>query len=243
MKVERALCRMKGANYFRELLQLCDALPSIQHAILCGWQGVVPISGVPRYRSSARCDSWISSCSGSCVSSVLPHYLADVELIPPHERLLLEMEFQDVNNWAIDQLRNSVLVADSDVSYGSGVGGVKTLASMQYSRMFVLLLSILTSEHQNTVLAQLIGSGLVGLLQTVIRLTGPLSGEDYTQENSNNTTEASAHDGSSLNADSRTAESLIGAELVPLLTVGTRVIKGADWKWGDQVTSMSNTVI
>ena len=160
----------------------------------------------------------------------------DVELIPPRERLLLEIEFQKISDWAIVQLRNGVIGADGDVSSSTGVGKVKTLASIQHSRMLVLLLNILTSEHQNTVLAQLIGSGLIGLLQTVIRLTGPLSTTDHFQEsNNNNNQETGASDSSLPTTESRDAESLSGPELVPLITVGTRAIRGVDWKWGDQV--------
>lgn len=30
---------------------------------------------------------------------------------------------------------------------------------------------------------------------------------------------------------------LTGAELAAAMKIGTRVVKGADWKWGDQVSS------
>jgi E3 ubiquitin-protein ligase HERC2 len=210
-QVERAMCRMEGAKYFLELLQLHDVLPSVQHAILCGWQGVVPLNGI--------------------LNTVLPHFLVDVELIPPRERLLLEIEFQKISDWAIVQLRNYVIVADGDVSASTGVGKLKTLSSIQSSRMLVPLLSILTSEHPNIVLSQLVGSGLIGLLQTVIRLTGPLSTTDHFQESN----DSSQQTGASLPATETTnTEILSGPELVLLITVGTRVIRGADWKWGDQ---------
>ena len=43
------MCRLNGTKYFHELLQLHDLLPSVQLTVLSGWQGVVPLTGMPRY--------------------------------------------------------------------------------------------------------------------------------------------------------------------------------------------------
>lgn len=44
--------------------------------------------------------------------SPLPHFLADVQLIPPCDRILLEMMFAELYRWAINKLRICVLEAD-----------------------------------------------------------------------------------------------------------------------------------
>lgn len=35
--------------------------------------------------------------------------------------------------------------------------------------------------------------------------------------------------------------SLTGPEMARLLKIGTRVVRGVDWKWGDQVCLIMNT--
>ena len=45
-------------------------------------------------------------------SPPLPYCLADVQLIPPCDRILLEMTFAELYRWAIAQLRACVIEAD-----------------------------------------------------------------------------------------------------------------------------------
>lgn len=170
-------------------------------------------------------------------SSALPHFLSNVELIPPQERLLLELEFKSINEWTIRKLKTIVIVADSEISHG-GAKELSTLASKQYSRMLVLLLSMLTSEHQNVILAHLVGSGLVGLLQTVIRLTGSLLPVEDHNSVIKETVAASVSESFLPNVSTHTEEAASGADFVQLMTSGTRVIRGTDWKWDDQVMCM-----
>lgn len=45
-------------------------------------------------------------------SEPMPHCLSDVRLIPPCDRILLEMTFSELSKWAAETLRNSLLEAD-----------------------------------------------------------------------------------------------------------------------------------
>ena len=47
----------------------------------------------------------------SCCSDPVPSCLSDVNLIPPCDRVLLEMAFSDLSQWAITSLRTSLLEA------------------------------------------------------------------------------------------------------------------------------------
>ena len=46
------------------------------------------------------------------LSCPLPHCLSDVKLIPPCDRILLEMTFAELYRWAIQELRQAVITAD-----------------------------------------------------------------------------------------------------------------------------------
>ena len=45
-------------------------------------------------------------------SKPVPHCLTDVSLIPPCDRILLQMTFADLYRWSIKELRQAVLQAD-----------------------------------------------------------------------------------------------------------------------------------
>ena len=47
-----------------------------------------------------------------CCSTPIPHCLSDVQLIPPCDRILLEMTYSDLYKWAIKELRTAVMQAD-----------------------------------------------------------------------------------------------------------------------------------
>ena len=47
-----------------------------------------------------------------CFSKPVPHCLTDVSLIPPCDRILLQMTFADLYRWSIKELRQTVLQAD-----------------------------------------------------------------------------------------------------------------------------------
>ena len=42
----------------------------------------------------------------------MPHCLSDVKLIPPCDRILLEMTFSELSRWAATTLRNSLIETD-----------------------------------------------------------------------------------------------------------------------------------
>lgn len=45
-------------------------------------------------------------------STLIPHCLANVSLIPPCDRILLEMQFSDLYKWAIQELRSFIIQSD-----------------------------------------------------------------------------------------------------------------------------------
>lgn len=46
------------------------------------------------------------------LSAPVPHCLSDVQLIPPCDRILLEMTYSDLYKWAIKELRAAIMQSD-----------------------------------------------------------------------------------------------------------------------------------
>lgn len=103
-----------------------------------------------------------------------------------------------------------------------------------------------------TSLAFLVSNGALGLTQTMLRLTNPVTIEEEdtasmaVKEGSNalaaeaaaskEQTATTATTGSPQPVPTTTLEEPpTGASLVRRIVVGVRVVRGPDWKWGDQV--------
>ena len=104
-------------------------------------------------------------------------------------------------------------------------------------------------------LAFLVNNGALGLSQTMLRLTDPAMMEEDTTSLAREGSNASVPEGAankdqaqSATAAATTAraaspqpatasaeEPPTGAALVRRIAVGVRVVRGPDWKWGDQV--------
>ena len=68
---------------------------------------------LPNLFSSSSSSSFFS-LSFSSSSVPVSHYQSDVEYVPPVLLAKLELEFQSINQWALDRLREAVATADED---------------------------------------------------------------------------------------------------------------------------------
>ena len=181
-QVNRASLRLEGVQYLLEVLGQEGLLSSVRYAAMCGWLGVFGaksrLEGVGKWRTHLRGDYGCPSCSYSpCV--VRPHYLSGVERIPPVLQTVIELHFHQLESWAHTKLRSAICEADhalkqppssssspSQPSEGKGVG------SLASSRFIMAALAMLTSEHEAVDLSLLLNNGVLGLSQTVLRLSG-----------------------------------------------------------------------
>ena len=172
----------------------------------------------------------------SC-SDAVPHCSADVGLIPPYDRVILETAFRRINSWAVNTLREAIIYANdtfkkaetSPNTTPDDFHGGLSLGALPVARFLLATLGILTSEHNASDMSLILNSGAVGLAQTIMRLAGPC--------------EASEEEDSSLAAiidEAKAAKkvavvAMTGPEMAKRMKIGTRVVRGPDWKWGDQV--------
>lgn len=166
-----------------------------------------------------------------------PHYLCNAEHVYPSLLATLELKFQELNQWMVKKLRSLVLEADltlkkrsaggTAATTGSGSGSNVTVGMFTISRFIVALLGMLTSEHEAVDVSVLVASGFLGLSQTVFRLAGTAPGDSNNEEYEAIGPDAIPY----LRPRCRDQEE---DDIMNKICIGTRVVRGPDWKWGDQ---------
>ena len=108
-----------------------------------------------------------------------------------------------------------------------------TIAVFTASRFVILLLGMLTSEHEVTDILTLVGNGFLGLSQTVLRLAGtaPVCSSGEGEESKNFEAIGPDRIPYLLRAHEFEQED---DDIMNKIHIGTRVVRGPDWKWGDQ---------
>ncbi|XP_042145750.1 E3 ubiquitin-protein ligase HERC2 isoform X2 [Ixodes scapularis] len=229
-QMERAKVRQSGLESVLVLLEKSSLLPSVKYKLQCGWQGLLPFGNMPWERPV--------------------HCLSNVNLIPPYQRISLELASSKIALWAVAELRSLVLdcccfegddsavdshpghssrrlVSKASVDSGSSTCGGAPAAP---SRFLLSVLGLLSGDHQGRELSLLLGSGLLAHLQTLLRILGPRPTRTPREKNAG----LYAVLEETVRKPQPLAPVPSGPELAAMMKIGTRVIRGADWKWGDQ---------
>uniref|UniRef100_A0A8I5NTH4 E3 ubiquitin-protein ligase HERC2 n=3 Tax=Papio anubis TaxID=9555 RepID=A0A8I5NTH4_PAPAN len=224
-QLERAEVRLEGIDTILKLASKNFLLPSVQYAMFCGWQRLIP--------------------EGIDIGEPLTDCLKDVDLIPPFNRMLLEVTFGKLYAWAVQNIRNVLMDANAKFKE-LGIQPVPlqtitnenpsgpSLGTIPQARFLLVMLSMLTLQHGANNLDLLLNSGTLALTQTALRLIGPSC--DNVEEDMN----ASAQGASATVLEETRKETapvqlpVSGPELAAMMKIGTRVMRGVDWKWGDQ---------
>ncbi|KAF4799999.1 E3 ubiquitin-protein ligase HERC2 [Turdus rufiventris] len=224
-QLERAEVRLEGIDTILKLSAKNFLLPSVQYAMFCGWQRLIP--------------------EGANIGEPLTDCLKDVDLIPPFNRMLLEVTFGKLYAWAIQNVRNILLDANAKfkelglqpvplqtITNENPAG--PSLGTIPQARFLLVMLNMLTLQHGANTLSLLLNSGMLALTQTMLRLIGPSS------DNIEEDMIASSHGASATVLEESRKETtpvqlpVSGPELAAMMKIGTRVVRGVDWKWGDQ---------
>ncbi|KAK2509156.1 hypothetical protein MC885_004362 [Smutsia gigantea] len=162
-QLERAEVRLEGIDTILKLASKSFLLPSVQYAMFCGWQRLIP--------------------EGIDIGEPLTDCLKDVDLIPPFNRMLLEVTFGKLYAWAVQNIRN--ILMDADAKFKElGIQPVPlqtitnestsgpSLGTTPQARFLLVALSMLTLQHGANTLSLLLNSGTLALTQTALRLIG-----------------------------------------------------------------------
>ena len=135
--------------------------------MLCGWQGLVDHHSNDTTPQSPLFNDSTANC------------LNNINLIPPYDRVILQTTYAKLSCWAVDALRRLVISANETLSCSAQAAidddeedSGLTLGVLPQARFILATLGMLTKEQLACGVSLLLNSGVLGLMQTVLRLTG-----------------------------------------------------------------------
>lgn len=194
-------------------------LPSVKYSILNGYLGLL---------STTKPQDSIFHC------------LDNIQLITPYLKTELLLANLSITEWCINTLRNFILkdfpnrggkLKGLNAKVTQNLGTYTFLRDVPRARMLLVVLGMLASNYYVAVeLTPLMNSGVVSSVLTLLRQTG-----------CDQSVFRKASEFYVLYADmvenlKPKSSCLCGPELAALMKLGTRVVRGVDWKWGDQVS-------
>ncbi|XP_014679282.1 PREDICTED: LOW QUALITY PROTEIN: E3 ubiquitin-protein ligase HERC2-like, partial [Priapulus caudatus] len=166
---------------------------------------------------------WLGLAGGSVKSEPMPYCLDNVGLIPPHDRIAFGAAVWPGWRRGRESITPAALL-HNDNSH--------TIAVMPCTRFLLLVLCMLSSPHKAHSISLLINSGTLAIIQTVLRLLGP--DQDGQVEDKNAGLVCTVLEETRPKPKKQQLP-LTGPELAAMMKIGTRVVRGPDWKWGDQL--------
>ncbi|CAH1964040.1 unnamed protein product [Acanthoscelides obtectus] len=214
IQVERCRIRKEGLKLISSLLNQNNLLTSTRYSIINGYLGF------------AKQNEYACHCLDS-IDLVTPYLKTDI--------LLLQL---NVTEWCIETLRNYILKdAPSKPLKSKGtnnkvslnLGTYTLLRDVTRARMLLAILGVLASNHYNaSELNPLVSSGVISSVLALLKQAG--SDQSIVRKVS----EFYVLYADMIENNKPKTNYLSGPELASLLKLGTRVVRGADWKWGDQ---------
>ncbi|XP_055844671.1 probable E3 ubiquitin-protein ligase HERC2 isoform X2 [Episyrphus balteatus] len=212
-QVQRYHIRRQGLDIFHEILQVNGLLDAVQYNMLSGYLGL----HLKRNKQTTI------------------NILEDLNLITAFQKANLILAHSKVLDWAISELQR--LVNQEQISMkpkfhggkdNSNLGTYVFLKKLPRARFLLSVFGILAKDVGPNELSLLINSGTLGTILGLLRQTG---GDIPAIKN---TYELSVVYEDTILKQKSNKANLTGPELAKLMKIGTRICRGADWKWGDQ---------
>lgn len=217
-QVKRSKIRKEGLQIMKHLLYEEYLLTSVKYSIINGYLNLINITK-PQ------------------VSSF--HCLDNVQLVTPYIKTEILLAQHSITEWCMEMLRFLILkdlpCKSSKLKYtntkiNQNLGTYTVLRDIPRARMLLAVLGMLTSGYYiATELNSLINSGVIGSVLTLLNQTS------FDQGSFKKRNECYVLYADAVDSCKPKSSSISGAELAALMKMGTRVIRGKDWKWGDQV--------
>lgn len=168
------------------------------------------------------------------------HCLDNIQLVTPYIKTEILFAQHSITEWCIDMLRSLILkdlpcktgkLKYTNTKINQNLSTYTVLRDIPRARMLLAILGMLTSGYYiATELNSLINSGVIGSVLTLLNQTS------FDQNSYKKRDECYVLYADTVENYKPEANTISGSELAALMKLGTRVIRGKDWKWGDQVS-------
>ncbi|XP_053987984.1 E3 ubiquitin-protein ligase HERC2 isoform X2 [Hylaeus volcanicus] len=217
-QMQRVKLREQGILMMQQLLKKDCLITSVKYSLLNGWLGL--------------------SHENKYLNDGITHCLKNIQLVTPYQKSRIILAEAEVTSWAVEALRAYVVQAElpskPKVSDKSSLnqGTYTWLRKLPRARFLLTILGMLTNYQHANEIGLLINSGTISSILTLLRQIGPTVSAGVVDESK--TKDAIAIYEDNLEKSKPPSVQLSGMELAALMKIGTRVVRGVDWKWGDQ---------
>lgn len=214
-QTQRVKMRVKGLHIIQELLKKEHLITSVKYSLLNGWLGLTH--------------------ENKLLSSGISHCLKNIQLVTPYLRVKVILAEAKVTHWAVQALRAYVIQAElSSKPKASGKSSLNQdtytwLRKLPRARFILTILGMLTNYQHSNEIGLLINSGVLSSVLTLLRQIGPSSTRSAAKAKENVAIYEDV-----VHKSKPSAVQLSGIELAALMKINTKVVRGVDWKWGDQ---------
>jgi E3 ubiquitin-protein ligase HERC2 len=160
-------------------------------------------------------------CSDASSRMALTSYRSHIEHSPDYLQVQLELGLTELSQWSLCLLQRYTQQVDTGCDLSTSSGAVL--------RFIVCGLSLLTDVHHAVGIATVLNNGILPLSQAIFRVCLPMSLlEKHSSEESED-----SHEEGEKHVPTATEE-VSGPSILSRVVPGVRVVRGPDWKWGDQ---------
>lgn len=220
-QVKRSKIRKEGLQIMKHLLYEEYLLTSVKYSIINGYLNLINITK-PQVASF--------------------HCLDNIQLVSPYIKTEILLVQHSITEWCMEMLRFLILkdhpYKSNKIKYtnntkiNQNLGTYTVLRDIPRARMLLAVLGMLASGYYiATELNSLINSGVIGSVLTLLNQTS----FDQVSFNNKRRDECYVLYADAVEHCKPKSSCISGPELAALMKMGTRVVRGKDWKWGDQV--------
>ncbi|KAJ2946601.1 hypothetical protein O0L34_g12657 [Tuta absoluta] len=226
-QVQRAEIRKNGYSMINNILHSSQTMSeSVKYAALAGLLGTSMADSVPYVHMKPT-------------MPLLPP-LKGIESVIPYVKYMVLLERSKLMDFVLIELKARVLEGEHTQSLplkmSANYGAHALLNRPSRARFLITLLSLLIEGCQGPELEQLINGGALSSCLTLLKQIGGDTAQHASLICHGLKSKSDCliiYEDERLGARARGA-SLSGPELASLMKIGTRVVRGKDWKWGDQ---------
>ncbi|XP_058465564.1 probable E3 ubiquitin-protein ligase HERC2 [Malaya genurostris] len=213
-QIQRYQIRKQGLEMFYELLKICGLFDAAQYNLFNGYLGLHVARGAAQNEE---------------------HILENLNMITAFQKADILISQAKIIEWTVAELQkyvNQEKINGRHRNHGekdnSNLGTYVFLKKLPRARFLLSIFGILSKTYESNELSLLINSGILGSIMGLLRQTGTDS------PNSRNNSDISVIYEDVVTNLKSSKEGLPGPELAKLMKIGTRIARGADWKWGEQ---------
>lgn len=221
-QVQRYQIRKRGLEMIAELLNVKGLLDDVAYNVLSGYLGLFLEKSKQHY---------------------LGNVLDDLNMITAFQKADLLLCHKTIIEWAIVEMQkfvNQEQIFGKQKSHAgkdsSNLGTYVFLKKLPRARFLLSVFGILSKDLGGDEISLVINSGALGSILGLLRQCG---GEPAASKINNE--QSFVYEDAIVKRAPKT--NVTGSELAKLMKIGTRVVRGVDWKWGSQDDSGNGRII